>query len=159
MRLITALLLLLPLPLFAGITAYQFDDPTQESAFHELTQELRCLVCQNQNIADSNAELAQDLRREVYEMLQAGQNKDEVVQFLVARYGDFVRYRPPLEPQTWGLWFGPFLFLLLGFAAMVIFIRRRAAEPVATELTAAEQQDLAALLERNLSANDPKRSS
>lgn len=100
----------------APITAYPFDDPEKEEDFKELITELRCLVCQNQSIGDSNAELAQDLRDEVYRMLQAGQSRAEIVDFMVARYGDFVLYSPPVRSSTLFLWVGPFIFLaVIGF--------------------------------------------
>lgn len=86
----------------------------QQSRYQALIAELRCLVCQNQNIADSNAPLAVDLRAQVEEMILAGQTDAEIKDYLVERYGDFVLYRPPLKPQTWLLWGGPFLLLLLG---------------------------------------------
>lgn len=92
-----------------------FPQPEQELRFQSLTQELRCLVCQNQNLADSDAPLAQDLRREVAEMVRAGQSDAEIKQFLVARYGDFVLYRPPFKPITWALWIGPPIILLIAF--------------------------------------------
>jgi len=102
-----------------------FDDPAQESRYNDLTLELRCLVCQNQNLADSDAPLAQDLRQEIYEMLVAGQSNEQIKDFLVERYGDFVLYRPPMQGNTMALWVLPVL-LLLGGAVIVFFtIRRR----------------------------------
>ena len=95
-----------------------FENQTQQDRFDQLTQELRCLVCQNQNLADSDAPLAHDLRREVHEMLQGGQSNAEIKQFLVARYGDFVLYRPPVQQNTWLLWLAP-LFLFLGGALVL----------------------------------------
>lgn len=101
----------------APIEAYQFDSPHTEKVFHKLSEELRCLVCQNQSIAESNADLAKDLRLEVYNMLMQGKTEQEIVGFMVQRYGDYVMYRPPLKPMTWLLWFGPVLvfFLVLFF--------------------------------------------
>jgi len=84
-----------------------------EADYNQLIKELRCLVCQNQNLAESNADLAQDLRRETYEMLKAGKSQQQVIEFMVARYGDFVLYRPRFKPSTYLLWLGPFLMLLL----------------------------------------------
>jgi cytochrome c-type biogenesis protein CcmH len=95
-----------------------FDSQQQQDRFDQLTQELRCLVCQNQNLADSDAPLAHDLRREVHEMLQSGQSNEQIKQFLVARYGDFVLYRPPVQQNTYLLWLAP-LFLFLGGALVV----------------------------------------
>ena len=119
------LLVLLALPVQARIDTYQFSTPQQESLYHDLTQELRCLVCQNQNIADSNAELAKDLRRKTYEMVSNGKNRDEIVDFMVTRYGDFVMYKPPLKPITVILWMGPAIILLVGIWVLLRIIRRR----------------------------------
>lgn len=93
---------------------YQFDDRRQEAQFRGLLTELRCLVCQNQDLADSNAGLAQDLRNDVYGMVKNGKTDNEIVQFLTARYGDFILFKPPLKAITALLWFGPGLFLALG---------------------------------------------
>ncbi len=95
----------------AADTPFQFDQPEQAARYQRLTEELRCLVCQNQNLADSHADLAQDLRNEVYRMITSGQTDRQIVDFMVARYGEFVLYRPPVSPLTWLLWFGPFLLL------------------------------------------------
>lgn len=95
----------------AADTPFQFDQPEQAARYQRLTEELRCLVCQNQNLADSHADLAQDLRNEVYRMITGGQTDRQIVDFMVARYGEFVLYRPPVSPLTWLLWFGPFLLL------------------------------------------------
>ncbi len=131
----------------AAIEVYDFDNPVQEAAFKELVAELRCLVCQNQNIADSNADLAQDLRAEIYKMLKGGAGKDEIVDFMVARYGDFVLYRPPVRASTALLWFGPFLIGVVGLYFLIRFIRGRAVRPAAAgELSAAERERLDSLL-------------
>ncbi len=117
------------------IDTYQFSDPRQEALYQELTQELRCLVCQNQNIADSNAELAKDLRRKTYEMVSQGKDKEQIVDFMVARYGDFVMYKPPFKASTMILWLGPAIIFLLGLVMLIRIIRRRpaSAEPLLTE--------------------------
>ncbi len=106
-----------------------FEDPEQQARYERLIKDLRCLVCQNQSIADSNASLASDLRREVREMMIAGQSDAQIRDFMTARYGDFVLYRPPVSPRTWLLWSAPVLLLLggLGIAAMVVVRRMRAA--------------------------------
>lgn len=106
-----------------------FEDPEQQARYEHLIKDLRCLVCQNQSIADSNASLASDLRREVREMMVAGQSDEQIRDFMTARYGDFVLYRPPVSPRTWLLWSAPVLLLLggLGIAAMVVMRRMRAA--------------------------------
>jgi cytochrome c-type biogenesis protein CcmH len=104
----------LPALSWAGIEVRQFPNPELESRYQQLIEELRCLVCQNQSLADSNADLAEDLRTEVYRMLLAGKSDTEIVDFLVQRYGDFVLYQPPLKKTTVLLWLGPFLALGLG---------------------------------------------
>ena len=106
-----------------SIETYTFDDPKKEAIYKQLIEELRCLVCQNQNIAGSNAELAQDLRRQTYEMVSTGSTRDEIVDFMVTRYGDFVMYKPPFKIKTALLWFGPSLLLLLSLIFLVRHIR------------------------------------
>ncbi len=134
-----------PLPALEPRT---FDSPAEEARYRDLLQELRCLVCQNQTLADSNADLAQDLRREVYDMVRAGRSDPEIIEFLVARYGDFVLYRPPVAPKTWLLWFGPFLVGAGAVAALVVMVRRRRRAPEAEplELDEGERVRIAALL-------------
>jgi cytochrome c-type biogenesis protein CcmH len=114
---------------FAVDSGRAFDDPAQQERYDHLIRDLRCLVCQNQSIADSNATLASDLRREVREMMVAGRSDDEIRAFMTERYGDFVLYRPPVRPRTWLLWAAPALLLLggIGIAAMVIMRRARVA--------------------------------
>jgi len=104
-----------------------FESQQQQDRFDQLTQELRCLVCQNQNLADSDAPLAHDLRREVHEMLQSGQSNEQIKQFLVARYGDFVLYRPPVQKNTYLLWLGPLVLLLGGALVVRSSIKKRSA--------------------------------
>ena len=104
-----------------------FTSPEHEERYHALIDELRCLVCQNQTIADSNADLASDLRREVYRMVEEGRSAEEIAGFMVARYGEFVLYRPPLKGGTVLLWAGPFLLVALGLAVLVLHLRRRRA--------------------------------
>jgi len=98
----------------AEIKVYDFKDPVLELRYQALTEELRCLVCQNQNIADSHAELAQDLRSKVYEKLMVGETDDQIISYMTNRYGDFVLYRPPLKSKTMILWLAPVLTVLLG---------------------------------------------
>jgi len=107
----------------APIETFSFDSPETEKIFHKLSEELRCLVCQNQNIAESNADLAKDLRLEIYTMLSDGKTEDEIVDFMVARYGDYVLYRPPFKPMTWLLWFGPVLMFAFGLVFVVRFLK------------------------------------
>lgn len=101
-------------------------DPVAEKRLQELSTELRCLVCQNQTIADSNAELAQDLRREIRSMIKDGKTNPEIIDFMVVRYGDFVLYRPPVKGITLLLWGGPIALMLLGLIVLVRYLRRRA---------------------------------
>ena len=103
----------------------QFTDRTEELRFHALTEELRCVMCQNQSLADSNAQIARDLRREVLDLMRQGKSDAEIKQFLVARYGEFVLYRPQVESKTWLLWFGPGLVLLAGGFIVAGILRRR----------------------------------
>lgn len=121
------LLVLLILPAFTiqAVDVYQLSDLEQQKAYESLTSELRCLVCQNQTIADSNAELAGDLRHQVYEMLQQGKSKDEIITFMTDRYGDFVLYNPPFKAKTGVLWLGPLVFLVIGLVVVFWIINRR----------------------------------
>lgn len=136
-------------PAAAAITAYEFDDPAQERRFKALTEELRCLVCQNQTIAESNAGLARDLKDITYRMIREGRNDEQIVSFMVERYGDFVLYRPPFKPVTALLWAGPPLLLAAGLAALILLVRRRSGTgPGARGLSPADRQRLNRLLER-----------
>lgn len=106
---------------FSAIDALNFSSPQQESDYHQLTQSLRCPQCQNNNIADSNATIAVDMRGKVFELLQEGKSKNDVVDYMVARYGNFVTYDPPITASTLVLWIAPLLLVLLG----VVFLLRR----------------------------------
>ncbi|WP_127477013.1 cytochrome c-type biogenesis protein [Sulfurivermis fontis] len=139
-------LLLFAVAAQAAISAYRFDTPEQEARFNKLSQELRCLVCQNQNIADSNAGLALDLRRQIHEMILAGKSDAQIIEFMTQRYGDFVLYRPPLRAGTLLLWVGPFVLLLVGGVALAWFVRRRVATTSETPLSEEEQRRLDALV-------------
>lgn len=133
----------------AAIDTYEFRDEAERERFRVLTEELRCPKCQNQNIADSNAPIATDLRREIYRMLEAGKSNDEIVDFLVARYGDFVRYKPPVNGRTLLLWYGPAGLLAGGLLVLgVIVLRRRRVEnePGDALLSSDERARLDALL-------------
>jgi len=107
-----------------------FDDPVLEARYQSLIREIRCPKCQNETIADSNAEIAADLRRQVRERVAAGDSEQEIVEFLRARYGDFVLYRPQLMPSTWALWAGPFVVLAVGALAVWRVLARRTAQPL-----------------------------
>jgi cytochrome c-type biogenesis protein CcmH len=122
-------------------------DPVLEQRARVLGKELRCLVCQNQSIDDSDAELARDLRRIVRERLVAGDSDAEIIDFLTARYGDFVLLKPPVKPATWGLWFGPALVLLCAGAGIALYLRRRRRSgPPLPPLSAQERRRLSTLL-------------
>ena len=101
-------------------------DPVLEARVMQIAAELRCLVCQNQTLADSNADLAVDLREQVRTLLRQGQSEKQIIDYMTARYGDFVLYRPPLKATTWLLWFGPGVLLAGGFAVLVLVLRHRA---------------------------------
>jgi len=121
--------LVVMVPAFASGEPLIFTDAEQEARYQQLTLELRCLVCQNQNLADSDAPLAQDLRQEIFNMMQAGRTDDEIKQFLIDRYGDFVLYMPPVKSNTLVLWLMP-AFLLFGGALVVfIVVRKRKLNP------------------------------
>lgn len=128
-----ALLLALALLLIASaaqadsaIDALPFKNVAQEQRFQHLTGQLRCLVCQNESLADSNADLAKDLRWQVFQQMQAGKTDAQIKQYLVARYSDYVLYDPPLKPSNYVLWFGPFAVLLAGAVGAALYLRRRA---------------------------------
>ena len=114
-----------------AIDPLPFKDRAEEVRFQHLTRQLRCLVCQNQDLADSDADLAKDLRKQVFDMMHAGKSDAEIKTFLVARYNDFVLYDPPLKPGTWLLWFAPFAFVALGAIVLLRIVRRRARAAVA----------------------------
>lgn len=141
-------LLILVLPLaHAGEALPTTDDVVLENRVMAVSQELRCLVCQNQTIADSHAELAVDLRNQVRDKLRQGMSEREIVDYMVARYGDFVLYRPLVKSSTWLLWFGPFLLLALAFGVLIVKLRqRRKAMQQAPALSADEHARAASLL-------------
>ncbi|MGL5947524.1 MAG: cytochrome c-type biogenesis protein [Aeromonas sp.] len=151
-----ALSLGLSLPSHAAIEVYTFDSDEQQTLFKQLTKELRCPKCQNQDISDSNAGLAKDLRDKTYQMVKAGQDKQAIVDYMVARYGNFILYNPPLMASTLILWLGPLLVVVLG-AGVIWRARRKAAQAAhgdAGELSAAEQQRLSALLAQEKKLKD-----
>ena len=132
-------------PGFAGEAAPLAADEAVEKRMLAISEELRCLVCQNESLAASRADLALDLKREVRELIKAGKTDDEIREFLVKRYGDFVLYRPPLKESTALLWAGPFALLVGGFAVAAIFVRRRRAVK-ATALSTEDERRADALL-------------
>ena len=122
-----------------AIDPRSFDSPEDEARYQQLIEEIRCLVCQNQNIADSNAPLARDLRTQVVEMISQGKSDAEIKTFMTDRYGDFVLYAPPVKSSTWVLWFGPAAILVGGMMFLVVTLRRRMAQ--APELLADPDQE------------------
>jgi cytochrome c-type biogenesis protein CcmH len=134
-------------PAFAKEAAPAAADPVAEARLMELSSELRCLVCQNQTIADSNAELAVDLRNEIREKIQTGMSDAEIKDFMVARYGDFVLYRPPVKATTLALWVGPFLLLAVGGGVLFYNLRRRRQRDVEPELSRDDQALAESLLQ------------
>ncbi len=147
---LTALLLCTPLAQ-AAIDTYDFSDDQNRQLFRSLTEELRCPKCQNQNLADSNSPIASDMRREIHRLVEEGQSGEQVTEFMVARYGDFVRYRPKRDSSTALLWYGPIVLLILGVLVVVSISlrgRSRGAKPT-TRLDDAEQQRLKRLLDED----------
>ena len=129
----------------AVIETYVFSSPDLELRYHQLSQELRCPKCQNQNIADSNAPIARDLRVVLHEQLEQGATDDEILAFMVARYGEFVRYRPGVDRNTVLLWAAPGLLLMLGAAGLLSHFRQRPSAR-STDVTQAEQAEITRLL-------------
>jgi cytochrome c-type biogenesis protein CcmH len=127
MRVLLVLVLLIAaiVPATAAVEILDFDNPTDEARYKRLIAELRCTVCQNQNLADSNAELARDLRNKVYTMIRDGKTDEEIYAFMVQRYGNYILYRPPLKTSTALLWVGPFLIMGVGVAVLLNVVRRR----------------------------------
>lgn len=146
MKWLMLIALLLSGPAWGGEARPLADDPAVEARLKHLAVELRCLVCQNQTLADSNAPLAEDLRREVREMIAKNMSDKEIIDFLTARYGDFVLYRPPLKATTTLLWVGPFVLLTVGATALVITLRRRANKVVDAPVTDEEHRRVEQLL-------------
>ena len=133
----------------AVIETYEFSDPALEERYHALSAELRCPKCQNQNIADSNAPISQDLRKLLYEQLESGASDAEIRDYMVARYGEFVRYRPSFSGATAALWFAPAILLLLAAAVVVMTLRnRRSGADASSGLAADDQARLDALVRK-----------
>ena len=137
-----ALLCLVPLLGLAQEAPPATEDPVLEKRVKRLSEELRCLVCQNQSLADSNADLAVDLRNQVRKMMQAGQSDEEIREFMVARYGDFVLYNPPVKSATLVLWLGPFVLLVAAGIALILYLRRRDRE-LPTQVLSEEERERA----------------
>jgi cytochrome c-type biogenesis protein CcmH len=136
------------MPASAGEALPLATDETVEKRMLLISEELRCLVCQNETLAASRADLANDLRREIRHLIAAGKTDQEILDFMVARYGDFVRYRPPIKPTTWLLWGGPFLFMGGGLISLIWLLRRRRHDVATTELSKEQRMLVASLLDK-----------
>ena len=151
-RLLLAVLLVAGGNARALVETYEFSDPELEERYHALAEELRCPKCQNQNIADSNAPISRDLRRSLHQQLEAGASDGEIRDYMVARYGEFVRYRPRFGGLTAILWLAPVLLLLTGFGVLLAILRSRPGArgrgPGATSLSAEEEARLKSLLDQ-----------
>ncbi len=145
--LITSILILLSVQqLHAAEVMLEFDSPEQETRFEELLEELRCMVCQNQTLADSNARLARDLRERTYNMVRSGKSNNEIIEHMVERFGDFVLYRPPLKKTTVLLWFGPAIFLIIAVSTFWLYSHRTRRRPI-SDLSPVERQKAQRLLD------------
>jgi len=122
------------------------DDPVTEQRLINISEEMRCLVCQNESLAGSRSDLANDLRREIRTLIKEGKSDDQIRNFMVERYGDFVLYRPPVKPITWLLWIGPFVILVIGIVGLLTYLRRRNSRVPNVFLTDADNQKIDALL-------------
>lgn len=138
---------------YANDAAPLADDPVIEQRLISISEEMRCLVCQNESLAGSRSDLANDLRREIRTLIKEGKSDEQIRSFMVDRYGDFVLYRPPVKPITWLLWIGPFVILMIGIGFLFSYLRRRNANVLTKELTAEENQKIDALL-NTLSKSD-----
>ena len=145
-RLLLAILCLMPVLGYAGEARDLAADPVIEKRMIGLAENLRCLVCQNESLASSHAELAEDLRREVREQISKGKSDQEIVEYLVARYGDFVLYKPPMKSYTVLLWFGPFALLLAGLGLLVFQLRKRRQSVPEVALSAEAEERAISLL-------------
>ncbi len=121
-------------------------DPVLEQRLISISEEMRCLVCQNESLAGSRSELAQDLRREIRDLIRQGKSDAEIREFMVDRYGDFVLYRPPVKPTTWLLWIGPFVLMIAGVVALLMYLRRRNNQVISIALSDDENKRIDALL-------------
>ena len=147
-RLFASLLVLLACATVAAKDAAPLaEDPAVEQRLIVISEEMRCLVCQNESLAGSRSDLAQDLRRELRELIKQGKTDAEIREFMVSRYGDFVLYRPPVKPTTWLLWLGPFLLMIVGVAVLIAYLRRRGREVKDVPLSDTESRRAAAMLE------------
>jgi cytochrome c-type biogenesis protein CcmH len=136
----------LPSTIFAKDAVPLADDPVIEQRLIVISEEMRCLVCQNESLAGSRSDLANDLRKEIRILIKEGKTDDQIRSFMVDRYGDFVLYRPPVKPITWLLWIGPFVILLVGIIGLLVYLRRRNLSVPSTTLSAEDNRRIDALL-------------
>ena len=129
------------------------DDPVTEQRLISISEEMRCLVCQNESLAGSRSDLANDLRQEIRTLIKEGKSDTQIREFMVERYGDFVLYRPPVKPITWFLWLGPFFILLLGIAGLLTYLRRRNKDIPIADLSEEDNQRIDALLRSSTKEN------
>jgi cytochrome c-type biogenesis protein CcmH len=132
------------------------DDPVIEQRLIVISEEMRCLVCQNESLAGSRSDLANDLRREIRNLIKEGKTDDQIRSFMVERYGDFVLYRPPVKPITWFLWIGPFVILLAGIIGLMVYLRRRNQRVPSTKLSEADNRRIDSLLQDVKSSSTEK---
>lgn len=150
MKTLQVLILFIFITLAQADNILTFSTPEYKERYETLLEELRCLVCQNQNLADSSAGLAEDLKREVYKMVETGQTEEQIKSFLTLRYGDFVLYKPPFNARTMFLWLGPFVLFALGFVLLFVNIRKRQLhKQTAESLDTKEQNQLNDLLKQH----------
>lgn len=152
LTLLLVLMLVLPSS-WAREAAPMAEDPEIERRMIQLSEELRCLVCQNESLAGSRADFANDLRREIREQMKDNKSDKEIVDFLVARYGEFVLYRPPVKPTTMLLWFGPFIFLAAGAVFLIFYLKRRRRQIEEPALSENQRQQAEALLKESKGSN------
>ena len=144
--LVLALLVVLASPMFAQTAQPLAEDEAVERRLNAIAEELRCLVCQNESLASSRADLAQDLRRQIREQIRLGRTDDEVLAYMTQRYGDFIRYRPPLKGTTLVLWIGPFVLLAAAAGGLARYVRKRRVRVAAAALSPEEEARVARLL-------------
>lgn len=142
--------LFLPLSAWSEEAKPVADDPVLEQRMINLSEDLRCLVCQNESLAGSHADLAKDLRQEIREQMRAGKNDQQVIEYLTQRYGDFVLYKPPMKPVTWLLWFGPFVLLAGSVAGLYLYLKRRSRRLGEETFSDEERKRVESLLSNNI---------
>lgn len=143
------LFLLVPSAVWSKEAIPVAEDPEIEKRMLALTMDLRCLVCQNESIADSRADFSNDIRREIREQIKANKSDQEIIQFLVDRYGDFVLYNPPMKPTTILLWFGPVILFMIGLGSLIVYLRRRRVQIEEVSLSQSQLEQAEALLNEN----------